>query len=417
MKILHLCTSDYEGGAARAAYRLHQGLRQIGQDSEMLVYFKTRRDASVLAAYPTAGKLEQQSIRLGPYMNRRILRRSPRKAESGYWSANRFPSVMPRIINRIAPDIVHLHWIGDGFLPIPALKHIEAPLVWTLHDSWPFTGGCHLPDLCRRYTESCGHCPQLLHPGENDLSRTIWREKQREWQELNLTIITPSQWLAGCAKDSSLFRSRRIDVIPNGVNLRLYRPLDKPFSRAALNLPTDKRLAMFGAVNSAADHNKGFDLLQAALRQLAAGGWNDRLELVIFGADAPQNPPDFGLKCHYLGTIRDEITMPLVYSAADVFVAPSRQENLPNTILEALACGTPCAAFHIGGMPDMIDHRENGYLAEPYSPADLARGIVWGIEQNHDLRLSAAARLKMEKYFEHEAVSRRILALYQELTG
>jgi glycosyltransferase involved in cell wall biosynthesis len=211
-------------------------------------------------------------------------------------------------------------------------------------------------------------------------------------------------------------RDTRIEVIPNGLDLQRYRPIDKMVAREALSLPKDRKLILFGGVSSTSDRNKGFHLLAAALRELAADGWGDQAELLVFGSPAPTSPPDLGMQANYLGWLHDDISVSLLYAAADVFVAPSIQENLPNTILESMACGTPCVAFRQGGVPDLVDHEQNGYLAKPFEPGDLARGIAW-VLGNENLRhtLSIRARQKIERNFSLGHVAKQHAALYDEL--
>jgi glycosyltransferase involved in cell wall biosynthesis len=283
---------------------------------------------------------------------------------------------------------------------------------------WAFTGGCHYSQDCDRYTASCGACPQLYSSENWDLSRWVWQRKAKSWKDLDLTIVALSSWLSNCASSSSLFRDRRIEVIPNGLDIRKYRPINRHVARELLNLPQDKHLVLFGSIWATNVKRKGFHLLQPALQDLNQSGWQDKLELVIFGASQPNNPPDFGFKVHYLGTLSDDLLLALIYSAADVFVLPSTEENLANTVMESIACGTPCVAFNIGGMPDMVEHLKNGYLAQPYKIEDLAKGIAWVIEnEERHQKLSHRAREKAEQEFTLEIQAHRYLSLFSELTN
>lgn len=269
---------------------------------------------------------------------------------------------------------------------------------------WAFTGGCHYTQDCDRYLSSCGACPQLGSQKESDLSRWIWRRKAKTYKNLNLTIVTPSLWLGKCAKSSTLLKDFRVECIPNGIDTEIYRPMDKSLARDALRLPQDKKLILFGSLRATSDRRKGFHLLQGALQELRnSDDLRDSTELVVFGSSEPSDPPKFGFKTHYLGSFNDDLALSFVYSAADVFVLPSIQENLANTVMEALACGTPCVAFDIGGMPDMIEHQQNGYLAEPYQTDSLAKGISLLIRDSSPYNyLSIRAREKVEKEFSLE---------------
>jgi glycosyltransferase involved in cell wall biosynthesis len=285
-----------------------------------------------------------------------------------------------------------------------------------MHDSWAFTGGCYLPGDCTRYRESCGKCPMLNSSEEDDLSRRIWQRKKKAWHGLNLTVVAPSHWMADCARASSLFRDTRIEVIPNGMDVHSYKPFDKQTAREHFSLPHDKKLILFGAYGATSDRNKGFHLLTEALPKLAATTQPDMIDLVVFGIAESHKLAELGLKTHYLGWLSDDTRLAQLYSAVDVFVLPSIQENLPYTAMEAMACGTPCVAFNQGGVPDLIDHKQNGFLAHPYEPDDLARGIAWVLEDSARRKdLSNHARHKVERNFSVGMIAERHMELYREI--
>lgn len=411
MKILHLSTDDLRGGASLAAYRLHRALIRRGLQSNMLVQRKSSSDQDVLGPPGIRGKIigavrwHMDSLPLVFRFNIHKMAFTPA----------RLPERIRARIDRISPDIVQLHWVARGFLRIESLRQFRQPLIWTLHDMWPFTGGCHYDENCGRYVEQCGRCPILDSDDPEDISRRIWRRKHDAWSTIDLTLVTPSRWLSSCAHASSLFSSRRIEVIPNAIDISQFRPLDKASVRARFGLPADKRIILFGAVDATAEPRKGFELLKQALHVLYAAHGSDNYLPVVFGAEAPVNSADPGLNCRYLGKLQED-QMAQVYGAADVFVAPSLQENLPNTVLEALACGIPCVAFDIGGMPDLIEAGKNGYLAKPCDAEDLARGIQWVVEEDSRHRVLAhRAREKVEQEFTLEIVGKRYAKLYEEL--
>lgn len=411
MKVLHLSTSDIDGGAARAAYRLHRGLQNLSVNSQILVQEKYSDDRHVFAPKTrlsqgiARAKLTLDALPLKLYQQR----------QDALLSLQWLPDRVVQNTAAIAPDIINLHWINGAFVQIETLSKFRCPLVWTLHDMWAFTGGCHYSGECDRYTTSCGYCPQLHSSKDRDLSRWVWHRKSKAWKQLNLTIVTPSQWLAECARTSSLFQSARIKVIPNGLDTRRYRPINRCLARELLHLPQDKHLILFGSMSGTSDQRKGFHLLQPALQQLSRTEWSKQLALIVFG-EAAEIPPELGFEIHYLGKLSDDLSLALTYAAAAAFVAPSVQDNLPNTVMESLACGTPCVAFNIGGMGDLIEHQQNGYLARPYAIDDLARGIVWVLEnQNRHQALSKRAREKVEQEFSLETQAHRYLALYDEI--
>lgn len=412
MKILLLSTYDLQGGAARAAYRLHKGLQNIGVASQMLVQTKHSDDETVIAPLT---KTDKGIAKLKPTLDALPLQ-FYRQRDRAHYSLQWFPDAIAPIVAKTAPDVINLHWSNDGYIKIETISNLKNPIVWTLHDMWAFTGGCHYSQDCDHYTKSCGACPQLHSHSNWDLSHWIWRRKARAWKDLNLAIVTPSEWLAKCAESSSLFQDCRIEVIPNGLDIDRYKPISRQVARDLLNLPQDKQLILFGALGATSDQRKGFHLLQPALKILGESGRRENLEMVVFGTSQPSEPLNLGLRTHYLGKLSDDISLALVYAAADVFVAPSTQDNLPNTVMEALACGTPCVAFKVGGMPDMIEHQKNGYLAQTFDSADLAMGIVWVLEDSdRHQRLSNNARKKAEQEFSLELQARRYSALLNQV--
>jgi glycosyltransferase involved in cell wall biosynthesis len=380
---LILSTYDIQGGAARAAYRLHQGLRSIGVDSQILTNHQTSDDPQVIGS---RSKLEKTIAFLRPGIDGLPLARYRQRSRDRY-SLAWLPENRVQQIDVLNPDIVNLHWVGSGFLRLESLKKIKQPIVWTMHDMWAFTGGCHYTDGCDRYLKQCGACPQLDSRSKNDLSHWGWERRRQIFKQLDLTIVTPSQWLTDRAKQSPLLCNYRTETISNGLDLTIYKPYDKIWVRSLLKLPQDKTLILFGASDATSDRRKGFHLLAEALQQLRLMEWDVLPEIVIFGAS--HGNLDCGFPVHYLGVLQDDLTLALAYSAADVFVAPSIQDNLPNTVLESIACGTPTVAFEIGGMPDLIESGKTGYLAQPFDTEDLAKGIQWALTTPQPLGIQA----------------------------
>ncbi|MBD2504258.1 glycosyltransferase family 4 protein [Anabaena azotica] len=412
MKILHVSTSDISGGAARATYRLHGGLQNMGLDSQMLVQEKSSHDQTVIAPRIrlfqgiAKAKLTFEALPLKLYRHRKS---TPFFLQ---WLPDR---IAPQVA-KINPDVINLHWVSAAFMQIETLAKLKQPLVWTLHDMWGFTGGCHVTGGCDRYQLSCGACPQLYSNTDKDISHWVWQRKSKAWKNLDITLVSPSHWLAQCARSSSLFQDKRIEVIPHGLDTQKYRPINQHFAREIHNLPQDKKLILFGAIQATSDINKGFHLLQPALQQLSKAGQKDDIEVVIFGANKPENTPDLGFRTHYLGYLNDDISLATAYSAADVMLVPSLQESFGQTASEALACGTPVVAFNATGLKDIIDHQQNGYLAQPYVVDDFATGIAWVLENEHRLqKLSFYAREKAEREFPLELQAHRYHSLFQEI--
>jgi glycosyltransferase involved in cell wall biosynthesis len=410
MKILFLNRDSTEGGAARGATRLLEGLRLRGADARLYVQRRSGDNPFVIGPPAKLGKAMGFARRT---LESFFFGLSSGKVK-GLFSPAFLPDRLSTRISAFAPDVVHLHWVAR-MMRLETLRRFKVPIVWTLHDSWPFTGGCFLPLDCTRYRESCGRCPVLGSSREDDLSRWVWRRKHKAWQGLNMTVIAPSRWMGACAQASSLFRGTRIEVIPNGLDVQRYKPSDRRMAREHFSLPQDKSLVLFGAKSATKDLNKGFHLLMQALHELP-GSRRDTLELIIFGSPKPDQAPDMLFKAHYLGWQQDDAELSLLYSAADVFVFPSLQETLGYTAMEAMACGTPCVAFDQGGVPDLIDHEQNGYLARPFDPADLAQGIVWVLDNNERRReMAARSRQKVVQEFALGKVAARHMALYREL--
>jgi glycosyltransferase involved in cell wall biosynthesis len=277
------------------------------------------------------------------------------------------------MIKEINPDIVHLHWINGGMIKIEDLAKIDKPIVWSLHDMWAFTGGCHYDEECGRYKEKCVKCKVLGSEKENDLSKKVFKRKEKNYKNLDLTVVGLSKWLNECSKESTLLKDKKHVNLPNPIDTNIFKPFDKEKSRELWNLPKDKKLVLFGAMNPTGDPRKGFKELSEALKLLEIKD----VEFVVFGSSAPKNPPKFKFKTHYVGRLNDDIGLVTLYSAVDVMIVPSLQENLSNAIMESLSCATPVVAFDIGGNSDMIEHKKTGYLVKPFEAQDLANGIEW----------------------------------------
>jgi len=411
MKVLHLGTTDVRGGAARGAFWLHAALRERGVGSQMLVGRKYSDDPDVVPFPALLGRADNW-LREG--LDALPLRRYDKTDES-YWTVGWVPRAIGRVVRRLAPDVVHVHWTGGGFLSVGALAHIDAPIVWTMRDMWPLTGGCHYTIECERYLVGCGSCPQLRSSAGRDLSRRVWQRKLEQWRGLRLWMVPISRWLADAAEASPLFDGQPVRVIPNGIDTRRFRPMDRHLSRLAWGIEEGRRCILYGAIDAIRDRRKGFPELLDALRHL--GGTHDRdTELVVFGDLQPEAIPDVGLKVRCVGTIEDDVMLARLYEAADVMVAPSLQEAFGKTLVEAMACGTPVVAFDHGGPADIVAHRETGYLARAFSAEDLARGIAWCLgDAARNAQLGRNARARAELEFDIGVVAGRYDDLYDEV--
>lgn len=417
MRIVHLCSMDF-GGAGKAAYRLHKGLQEIGVDSSMVVMCKKTSDDSVYALPSEVSNSPEKWWGLLTNIWERSLTYYPlRPADNELFSA--FYAAIPlgplQEIIRSA-DIINLHWVA-GFFNASLMPSIllNKKIVWTLHDMNPFTGGCHYAGECIRYHDSCGACPQLASDDPKDLSFSGWTLKQQGYRNLDITVVTPSRWLGICSEKSSLLGRFSHKIIPYGFPLSTFKPLDRHGIRSALNIAPDAQIVLFCA-DSTATKRKGFSYLLDALAQLFASGRGKNLTLAVVGSYDSNRQDACAYPVLSFGHIGDEEQMTLLYNAADVFVLPSLEDNLPNTVVEALACGTPVAAFNIGGVPDMVTHGITGYLAPAKDVAGLADAIEWCVNYA-PAEIRHSCRAQAEEYFALETQANNYKKLYDSITA
>ena len=411
VRVVHLAQSDREGGANRAAFRLHRQLVQVGVASTFHPGRKFSDDPAVVPAAPAPfGRLRST---LAAYLNARSLKRYPNRRAAFSPVGLSYGRPSRQLIDQA--DVVCLHWIAGAFLLPQDLTRLGRPLVWRLSDLWPFTGGCHFPGTCDRFEDMCGRCPVLGSSTEDDLSTAGHAARRTAYPALDLTIVAPSNWIAEQARRSSLFRHRRIEHIATGVDLTIFKPSVRATAREALALPVSSRIIVFGAFGGLNDPRKGFADLKAALRILAASSPTNDLLLAVFGGSDEAELRDSPVPVRQFGVISDEHQLALLYSAADVLVAPSYEDNLPNVVLEALACGTPVVGFDAGGMRDAISSGENGFLAQVGSPDALAQAIVRVLANPQVDSLRHQARATAQKRFDLAACARRYRALFEEI--
>jgi len=418
MRIAHLNSSNIHGGSGRAAYRIHKSLKEVGLDSRMFVLREFSPDLDVkVVSDKWVGKFLKK---VRPRYEKQILNKYRSREKKIFSIASKGINVTKEKIIRDS-DIINLHWINRGFLSLKSIEQIgklNKPIVWTLHDMWAFTGGCHYSGGCSRYKDRCGECPILNSNKFRDLSWKILSRKMKVFKELNLTILTPSNWLADCVKSSFLFKDCTIKVIPNPIDINVFKPIGKEKAREILNLSNNKYLVLFGVSSKANIKRKGVNYLIEALLIISHKfpELSEKIELLVFGIPYSEKIENIPFKTHFLGALHDDFTIDLCYNAADVFVLPSIEDNLPNTVIESLACGTPVVGFNVGGIPDMLTHKRNGYLADYKSSEDIARGIKWILEDKSRLsRLSKNAREKVLKNYTYEIIGEKYLKLYADL--
>ena len=414
MKVLLLSTYDIFQGAARATYRLHQGLQQMGVESWLWVHKKFSDDPSVLAPRSApAMAIAQMRARIDQFP----LQLYPQRT-APYFSPQWLPDRLTQKIQALHPDVINVHWTQAGFMQLESLAKFQKPIILTLHDLWAITGGCHYTDGCDRYQTGCGQCPQLGSSAAGDLSSWIWQRKAKAWQNLDLTVVVPSQWVADCVQKSPLLQNYPLQIIPNGLDPTQYHPVDKTLAKQLLGIDPECQVIAFGALQASSDRRKGFHLLQPMLQKLSQTPWGENIQLLIFGASERPDSPKFPFPTRYLGHLNDDLSLRIVYSAANVMVVPSLQESFGQTASESLACGTPVAAFNATGLKDIVEHQKNGYLAHPYEMEDLADGVSWILEDRERYqKLCDHAREKVEEEFTMEIQAFKYLQLYNAMSG
>lgn len=415
MKVLIVNTSERTGGAAVAAGRLLDALNNNGVKAKMVVRDKdTDRITVVGVRHPRFKKWHFLWERLCIFVRLRFKRENLFAIDTGGSGID-----ITRMPEFQEADVIHLHWINQGMLSLKGIRRIlrsGKPVVWTMHDIWPATALCHLTLSCRHFTKSCQQCRYLPKGGSsNDLSSKVWRSKQQILHGQDITFVACSHWLEGETKASALLRGMQITSIPNPIDTRMFCPGDPRQARMEEGLPLDDRLILF-VCQRVTNANKGMDYLVESCRLLAHQHpeMKENTTIVLLGSHADELVDSFPFRTMALGYVADEQRMVHLYRATDLFVLPSLSENLPNTIMESMACGTPCVGFRVGGIPEMIDHRRNGYVAAYRDASDLARGLYWTLcEADHDSLSQEAVRKVMQNYSQ-SSVSVRYSEIYQQ---
>lgn len=410
MKVIQLNHSDINGGAARAAYRIHHALRNSGVDSFLRVNAVTAGDWTVQGP---KSKVAKASVKVRPLIAG-LLNKTLKTGNPIIHSTSVFPSRFSKELNASCADVVHLHWVNGEMMSVADIGKIKKPVVWTLHDMWAFCGAEHYTEDMR-WRDGYFTTNRPDYEVGFDLNRWTFTRKLKHWQ-CPIQIVTPSRWLGDCARQSVLMRDWPVTVVSNTIDTDTWKPIKKAVARSLLSLPPDVPLLLFGAMGGSSDPRKGFDLLQAALNHLR--GQMPGLELVVFGQLAPKVAPDLGFPIHYTGHLHDDLSLRLLYSAADVLAIPSRQDNLPNTGLEAHACGTPVVAFKTCGLPDIVAHQQTGYLAKAFDSTDYAAAIQWVLSDAARLTaLGVAARSRAVALWSRDVVAQQYQAVYRGAMG
>lgn len=412
MRVLIINTSERVGGAAIAANRLMKALKKNGVKVKMLVRDKQTDHLTVFSighnwTQPFKFIGERLCIFIANYFSRKNLFQVD--------IANTGTDVTQHIEFQRA-DVIHLHWVNQGFLSLSNINKIlyaGKPVVITMHDQWYFTGICHYSGNCQKYQELCHHCELMRGTLWGDLAKQVFLKKEKIYRDAQLTFVGCSQWMANLAKTSKLTQGHKVVSIPNAIDTDLFCPQDKRSSRQAFNLPTDKHLILFGC-QRITDERKGFHYLVEALQLLKQQHPNlaKGTEIVVVGGEVESIRHKVPFNIFPIRYVSDPHKMVQLYNAVDLYVTPSLQDNLPNTIMESMACGTPCVGFNVGGIPEMIDHQENGYVAAYKDAQDFANGILWSLGADQGT-LSRQARNKVVTTYSENAVARKYIDIYE----
>lgn len=406
MKVVHILSKDI-GGAARAALRINSALKKIGVESDILVLEKKRKSDTYAILDSKIKKICFKGVR-------RLYQQKLKKnnLEGKFYEASLGIDITKQDIVMSA-DIINLHWVNDGMISFCSLNKLlnkGKKIVWTMHDMFSFTAGCYYDFGCGQYEGGCKNC--LLANKNTSLIKMIegdYQKKYKIYREKNITFVGCSKWITECAKKSKLTKGKKVITIPNTIDISIFNPRNRYDAIQEFGISTHKKIILFGAVSADSDLRKGFLYLKKALSLIDTS----KFIAIIFGNNNSIENIVEGLETISIGNIYSDKKLAKLYSIADVFVAPSVQENLSNAVMEALACGTPVAAFNIGGMPDMISHKVNGYLANPYNIVSLKEGIEWAAENK--VKISDLCVDKIKNTFSMERIGRMYLDCYLDI--
>ncbi|MEN8263813.1 MAG: glycosyltransferase family 4 protein [Nitrospirota bacterium] len=422
MKVLQINTSDINGGAAIAAFRLHKGLNQIGAECRMLVKEKASKADTVLCISPeNTNNTSDKAFFLNEVIQAHYINAHRTDISNTLFSLP-YPGYDLSQLSVVQDaDIINLHWVAyyQSPLTLQKLFALGKPVVWTLHDQWAFTGGCHYSAGCNKYQEDCTACPQLANDAF-ELPSSVLKDKMELFKDADLTIVSPSRWLADCAGKSRLFRDIRIEVIPNPLDTDVFSPMNKSEAKANLNISAESITILFGAENNN-ETRKGFKHLAEAIKRCLSSDTiqelinKNNLNILCFGYPSAELK-EIGMPTVSLGYLNNTSQIRNAYAAADIFVLPSLEDNLPNTLTESSSCGVPAVAFDVGGIPDVLTHGETGLLVEAGNTRQMAEAIK-SLIINHSQRTSMgepARKLILEKC-SVKARSNDYYSLFREL--
>ncbi len=413
MRVLIINTSETTGGAAVAANRLKEALNNNGVQAKMLVRDKQTNDDNIVAiksSYKT--KWNKLWERFCIYYN------------LNFDKTNLFAIDIANIGTDITSikefkeaDVIHLSWINQGMLSLNNIKKIilsGKAIVWTMHDLWPASSICHYAHGCEGFHNGCTICP-LLPNKNNKLAQRVYNKKKKIIEKGHIHFVSCSNWLAQQAKKSGILTNQFITNIPNPIDTTIFKPLDKIYCRNKLNLPIEKKIILF-ASQKVTDKRKGMEYFIKAMELLKTScpETKENIEIALLGGHSEDLIDKLPFKVHNIGYISEASLINIVYNAADTFVLPSLEDNLPNTIMESMACGIPCVGFNVGGIPEMIEHRSTGYIAKAKDYNDLANGIYWILYEADYNSLYKSSLEKVKDCYSQKSVAKKYLDIYKQ---
>jgi glycosyltransferase involved in cell wall biosynthesis len=377
IKVVQIQFSTKSGGSS--ALRLQKAFLDAGIDSNIISMQRDRFPKENIKYLRIRSKLISRfDNKVQFYLTRNKLK------ELGLFSYPILGTDISKMEELKDADYIYVHWALNGFLNLRAfekLAKLNKPIIFVMHDMWPITGGCHYSFECEKYIQGCMECPMFIKIKKNDFAKKGFENKVKFYSKYNnLFFVSPSKWLYDCAKQAVLTRDKPIFYIPNVLDSNVFKPIDKKIAKQILNIGCEETVIAFGAV-SVKTLRKGWAYLQKALEILHFNKDLKNITVLIFGSGNKEIEDAVPYKTKFMGYLRDEYSLALAYNAADVFIVPSVADNQPTTVQESLSCGTPVVGFEVGGVPDMIKHKENGYLAKYKDAEDVAEGIKYCLQK------------------------------------
>jgi len=415
MKIIHVNTFDSVGGAAKASIRLHKSLLDSGVDSHYLTQGRSL-DLPNIHSVHKSHLLRPLISRIRTRLDSLPLLAYPKKLNTP-WNVGWLNGGVNSLIKEYQGDLAHIHWVGSGLMSLDDLSKIESKTVFTLHDSWIFTGGCHVAGECKNFQSICTKCPQLGSRSDHDLSSLGFKRKLKILQKLEPIFVAPSTWMASQARSSFLLKGMNIDVIPNGVDTSIFSPHPKSEAREYFGFSRLKKIIMFGANSVGGDENKGFNDLLEIQSLISNSLVGKNFEIVVFGrVDNKTQLLCKDMPIRFMGKVLDEDLLAHLYSAADVICVPSIQESFGLVALEAMSCGIPVVAYNTSGLMDIVVNGVTGFLAKPFDKNDIYEGLVQIlVDEELARKMSVNSRARAVNSFDSKNIANLYIKLYKDL--